>query len=101
MVDLLGVVVQLVAVQVLCARVALSTALVRAFKLLVETFPAAPPLPRRAMAVALTVARVAILVPVASTATGVAAVGRSGGWRLARSGSRRVHLVSELRLDLA
>ena len=93
--------VQLVAVQMLCAGVALSTALVRALELLVEALSAAPSLPRGAMAVALSIASVAVSVSVASTATGVATIWRCGGWRLVCSACSRVHLVSELRLDLA
>lgn len=53
------------------------------------------------MAVTLTVASVAVFVSVASPATGLAAVGRCGGWGLARGANSRVHLVSKLRLDLA
>ena len=67
--------IQLVPVQVLCARVALSAALVWTFKLLVEAFSTPPPLSRGAVAVAFAVARVAILVPVASTAAVLTAVG--------------------------
>jgi hypothetical protein len=96
-----GLTVQLMAVQMLSAGVALAAALVRAFELLVEALSAAPSLPRGAMAVTLAVTRVAILVAVASAATSVAAVGGGGGWRLVCRANRRVHLVSELRLDLA
>ena len=93
--------VQLVAVQMLCAGVALATALVGALKLLVEALSAAPPLSRGAMTVAVAIARVAIVVPVASTAAGFAAVGRCGGRGLAGSTNSAVHFVSKMRLDLS
>lgn len=93
--------VQLVAVQMLCAGVALATALVGALKLLVEALSAAPPLSRGAMAVAVAIGRVAIVVPVASTAAGFAAVRRGGGWGLAGSTNSAVHFVSKMRLDLS
>ena len=89
------------AVEVLCAGVALPTALVRALKLLVEALSAAPSLSRGAMAVTLALAGGTIFVAVASAATGVGAVGGGGGGRLVCRANRGVHLVSELRLDLA
>jgi hypothetical protein len=92
--------VQLVAVQMLGPRVALSTALVWTLKLLVEPLPAPPPLPRGALAVTLAIARVAILVPVASTPAVLTAVWGSGG-RWFTCTHRSIHLVPKLRLDLA
>lgn len=100
MVDLFGVVIQLVTVQVLRSRVALPAALVRAFKLLVEPLPAPPPLPRGAVLMAITPFAVVavVVVPVAPAPARVAAVGRGRRVRLigTRSG---VHFVSQLRLD--
>jgi hypothetical protein len=91
--------VQLVPIQMLCPRVALPTSLMRTFELLVEPLPAPPSLPRT-LAVALAIARVAILFPVASPPTVLTAIGRCGGRRLTCT-NRGVHLVSELRLNLA
>jgi hypothetical protein len=93
--------VQLVSVQMLCAGVALPTALVRALKLLVEALSASPPLSRGAMAITFTIARVAIVVPVASTAAVLTTVRRGGGRGLTRSTNGAVHLVSKVCLDLS
>ena len=94
--------VQLVSVQVLCARVTLSTALVRTFELFIEALSTTPPLPRGAVAVTVTVAvaRVAIVLAIASPASVLAAVGRCGGGWLTRSTGGSVHLVSKVRLNL-
>ena len=94
--------VQLVSVQVLCARVALPTALVRTLELLVQALSTTPALPRGTVAItiAVAVARVAIVLAIASPASVLAAVGRCGGGWLTRSTGGSVHLVSKVRLNL-
>lgn len=89
--------VQLVPVQVLCARVALPTALVRALKLLVEALPASPPLSGARRVVAFAAIFVA---PVAAAPASLAAVWRCRRGRLSRA-AVRLHLLWELGLYLA
>jgi hypothetical protein len=84
----------------LCPRVALPTSFMRTLKLLVEAFPAPPPLPAGACAVAI----VGAIVPFASVASApsrrLGTVRRCRCWRLSRANAR-LHLFGELRLDLA
>jgi hypothetical protein len=89
--------VQLVPVQMLCARVALPTALVRAFKLLVEALSASPPLSAAAHAVFVAFA---IVTAVATASAPFTAVGRRWRRRLSLAGAR-LHLLRELCLYLA
>lgn len=88
--------VQLVAVQMLGARVALAAARVRAFKLLVEAFSAPPSLPRAACAFGGIggVANIAIrLVSVAPAASVVVTVWGRGG--VVDGGAAGVHFLGE------
>lgn len=95
--------VQLVPVQMLCARVALAAALVRTFKLLVEAFSAPPSLARRTRCLAAIVAVIVLaihLVSVAPASSVVVAVGRCRRRRL-DGAAARVHLLGEISLNLA
>jgi hypothetical protein len=89
--------IQLMPVQMLGARVALPTALVRALELLVQTLPAPP-----ALAGARGIVAVAAVVVAAVTAASapLAAVWRRRRGRLSRGGAR-LHLLGELGLYLA
>jgi len=90
--------VQLVPVQMLSARVALPTALVRALKLLVESLSASPPL--SAATCTLVALAFTVVASVATAAAALTTVGRCRRGRLSLA-SARLHLVGELSLDLA
>jgi len=81
----------------LCARIALPTALVRALKLLVEALPTSPPLPTAAHAL---LVAFAVIAAVAAASTSFTAVGRRRRGRLWLAGAR-LHLLGELCLYLA
>lgn len=94
-----GLTVQLVPVQVLGPGIALPTTLVWTLKLLVESFPTPPALPRGACCLTAIFVVSLCFVAISSTSSTLA-VGRGRGGRLDWA-ARGVHLLGELCLDHA